>query len=369
MKKHQEMWKCDYGRYIEDGTRSMLISRLIAETKGECFTAKYFANLKASVLSIADRLVTILQDCGMVTVIKSNQDEWLSVFGEKDDQQVLLIVGSDERRGDAPTPYAIDDDADTAGLTLKVGLFSVTIVGDRKIIQFMLSKLEETFKDERFAQIKWWYLDEREGTTYKTLYLENPNTTLRPEFYPGVKNPNDYITEYLNSDAVILLMAGPPGTGKTTFLRNMIYQHKLTAAVVYDETLMSKDAVFQSFLFSKSDDILIIEDADTILASRDMGKNKLMSRFLNVSDGLIKLPNKKLVFTTNIDDFGRIDNALMRPGRCFDVMHTRALNADEAIAAAHAAKLPIPIDRREYTIAELFNRGGKTATRRIGFGS
>jgi ATP-dependent 26S proteasome regulatory subunit len=42
-----------------------------------------------------------------------------------------------------------------------------------------------------------------------------------------------------------------------------------------------------------------------------------MSRFLNISDGLIKLPNKKLVFTTNVTNFENIDSALLRPGRCF----------------------------------------------------
>jgi hypothetical protein len=35
--------------------------------------------------------------------------------------------------------------------------------------------------------------------------------------------------------------------------------------VIYDETIMEKDSVFQSFLFDKSGDIMIIEDADKIL--------------------------------------------------------------------------------------------------------
>jgi ATP-dependent 26S proteasome regulatory subunit len=94
-----------------------------------------------------------------------------------------------------------------------------------------------------------------------------------------------------------------------------------------------------------------------------------MSRFLNVADGLIKLPNKKLVFTTNLTDFARVDSALLRPGRCFGVMKTRELNLVEAQAAAKAAKLPIPIEKREYTIAELFNQGQGSKVRKIGFGS
>jgi len=112
---------------------------------------------------------------------------------------------------------------------------------------------------------------------------------------------------------------------------------------------------------------MIIEDADTILSSREDDGNKLMSRFLNVSDGLIKLPNKKLVFTTNISDFTKVDPALLRPGRCFGVLHTRLLNLNEAQAAARVANLPIPTEKKEYSLAELFNQGQGGQVRRIGF--
>jgi len=143
----------------------------------------------------------------------------------------------------------------------------------------------------------------------------------------------------------------------------------MCAHVIYDEALMQNDSVFQSFLFDDASEVMIIEDADTILSAREQDGNKLMSRFLNVSDGLIKLPNKKLVFTTNINDFGKVDHALLRPGRCFGVMHTRALNLAEAQTAAKAAGLPIPVEKREYTIAELFNQGKKSQVRTFGFGA
>jgi ATP-dependent 26S proteasome regulatory subunit len=115
-------------------------------------------------------------------------------------------------------------------------------------------------------------------------------------------------------------------------------------------------------------DIMIIEDADTILMSREDNGNKLMSRFLNVADGLIKLPNKKLIFTTNISDFTKVDPALLRPGRCFGVMHTRLMNLVEAQAAAKAANMPIPMEKREYSLAEIFHQGRTQTVRSIGFG-
>lgn len=242
----------------------------------------------------------------------------------------------------------------------------IEIMSHPAALKKLMAYVATSFEREKLAQIKWW-TKTGHGPQTREIYLPGDDTKLMPELYPDIADPSKYIDDYLKSDKSILLVAGPPGTGKTTLLRHMILGHKLNAHVIYDEDLMQNDTVFQSFLFDQEDEIMIIEDADTILSDRERDGNKLMSRFLNVSDGLIKLPNKKLVFTTNLTDFGRIDVALTRPGRCFGMIHTRPLNLTEAQAAAKAAGLPVPLEKREYTIAELFNQGQGAKLRGIGF--
>ena len=244
---------------------------------------------------------------------------------------------------------------------------NIQIVAHPEAIDAIKAHIGSAFKEERIAEIKWWTQGQH-GDNTREIYLPKSNTKLLQEFYPDLGDPAKYIADYIAAPESVLLIAGPPGTGKTTLLRHMIADHKLSAHVIYDEVIMQKDQVFQSFLFDDHGDVMIIEDADTIMSARESDGNKLMSRFLNVSDGLIKLPNKKLVFTTNITDFGKVDHALLRPGRCFGVMHTRALNLTEAQAAARAGDLPVPTEKREYTIAELFNQGKKSQVRSIGFG-
>ena len=84
-----------------------------------------------------------------------------------------------------------------------------------------------------------------------------------------------------------------------------------------------------------------------------------MFKILNASDGLIKLPNKKMIFTANLADDSQIDPALTRPGRCYDVIHFRELTFEEASAAAKAANIQPPKENRNYTLSELFNDHNK----------
>ena len=76
-------------------------------------------------------------------------------------------------------------------------------------------------------------------------------------------------------------------------------------------------------------DAFVVEDADHILASRANG-NVDLHRFLAIADGVVRAQGRKILFTTNLPNVGDIDDALLRPGRCFSNVRTRALNRSEA---------------------------------------
>ena len=130
------------------------------------------------------------------------------------------------------------------------------------------------------------------------------------------------------------MLQGPPGTGKTRLVRAILAAMSRrkgdSAKIMYtaDRRTLEKTRSFVEFI-TGSHDALVVEDADHLLMPRSDGNDKL-HRFLCVADGVVRALGRKIIFTTNLPNIGDIDEALVRPGRCFAVLRTRNLERPEA---------------------------------------
>ena len=184
-------------------------------------------------------------------------------------------------------------------------------------------------------------------------------------FYPFMTeygSLNEYFDEFSESKQPVLILIGPPGTGNSTFVRTMAAYKSQSVLSVSREDAMNSVGFMTNFL--KGDwDVLLVEDAEQFIKPRSEG-NKLMSDILNTTDGIDGAGNKKIIFTTNLPDKNSIDEALMREGRCFDVLDFPLLSPSEATLIQDKYILDKELhqdltSKRDWSLAQVLNPPAK----------
>lgn len=188
-----------------------------------------------------------------------------------------------------------------------------------------------------------------------TTYIEELiSDTVLDEAYPEVirrfGSLKAFAQQYFASDESVLLLQGPPGTGKSRLIRYLMGQLVNTKNIdsQYDESFADRAASGKSLVLYTSDTdslkgdelfanfmvndevMFVVEDADNMLRSRQNGNDDL-HRFLTVSDGIIRNVGRKVIFTTNLPNVKDVDDALVRPGRCFAALSLGGMNQEEAV--------------------------------------
>lgn len=197
----------------------------------------------------------------------------------------------------------------------------------------------------------------------------DPNKLGRNSFYPflgeGVEGEDvtmeSYIHDYLADSAPVLILIGAPGTGKSTFTRTLAHTSKLKTVICTDEGAVESGAVL-SYVSKNSAGLLILEDVDNLLKSREAG-NSFMSALLNESEGVCE-NEIKIVITTNLTNIDKVDSALIRQGRTFDIVDFRNLTRDEAKVVADEEGLDIStLDGDSIPLADVFGLKRPSYTR------
>jgi hypothetical protein len=243
---------------------------------------------------------------------------------------------------------------------------SITLHGQLEVLTNLARWLKSNFPPVIVPVVIWEFISDGQRNS-QHVKIE-PAKPIFNEFYPWIDDVDSYYDDFMASEESVLILLGETGTGKTSFIRNLIWKKMLTTMFTYEEVLLRTDAMFVQFLLNDNINMLVVEDADEFLTSRGFG-NKVMAKFLNVSDGLANSGGKKkIIFTANVMESSKIDEAMLRDGRCFDHLMFRRLTHQEAVAAAKAASFPVMPPCKDYTLAELFSLTKKKRTvHNVGF--
>jgi hypothetical protein len=164
----------------------------------------------------------------------------------------------------------------------------------------------------------------------------------------------------------ITILDGPPGTGKSTLITNLMRQlyqsHVFYVLPVGQHESLSQPSMVdfwqeQNGLHPKEVKVIIMEDAEKILLQRRCDNNEAVSALLNIADGLMGQMLRVHVLCTLNQGMDELDPAILRPGRLRNHRHVGLLTRATAEKLAAKYKLPfIPDEERDkYSLAEVFH--------------
>lgn len=198
--------------------------------------------------------------------------------------------------------------------------------------------------------------------------IKNPKINIPLAYGPEFELIEKQIYNTLiKSDKGLWIFHGPPGTGKSMFIRHMIKRLNKSGKVgeiIYmpSEMVSSLESPdFIPFIQNYQESILVIEDGDIALESRK-NHGSIVKTILQLTDGILAdCLRLKIIVTFNCE-LSKIDEALLRKGRLQIRHEFRFLTRTEAIELAKYLKIDTKVfdneenrTKKDWTLAEIYN--------------
>ena len=246
-----------------------------------------------------------------------------------------------------------------------------------------LNKLKETL-------FKFYVLPEEEKNNLYKIFSDNTGFHLNKGHIKEVEDFNinlQYNDDFPHEDKKIrsfienegkgglVILHGEKGTGKTTYIRNLITTFPNRKFVFVTPDLISSlgTPAFTTFINTLENHVIILEDCENAIRDRrSTGANAAVSTLLNMSDGLLADDlGIKFICTFN-EDIKDIDSALLRKGRLVSKYEFKPLTLEKTNALLEHLYLErlketsnnpegeiddksIPISNKGLTLADIYN--------------
>jgi hypothetical protein len=206
---------------------------------------------------------------------------------------------------------------------------------------------EELADDDPRVEIGFWHLAGHGARRRELPIAAQPWVEIRTNYAAAAAAAFDQLVA-LDGSALsgrMLLVHGPPGTGKTTALRALAKEWRSWCQldfVVDPERLFANPGYLIEVIMGSNDDkpwrLLLLEDCDELIRpGAKASAGQALSRLLNLTDGLLGQGRQVLVAITTNEDITRLHPAVIRPGRCLAQIEVGALSHAEATAWLAAA--------------------------------
>ena len=226
-----------------------------------------------------------------------------------------------------------------------------------KQLETLFSKCKRKSESTRnkFSMIKRREFGDFDLTEFKIKKLK---VSIEENYNDDLIKLNAKIVKFLSSENEngIVLFHGIPGSGKTSYIRNLISECN-TRFIYIPNNLFNhiSDPDFISFISTYPDSVIILEDCEDLLKNREKNETGSgISALLNLGDGLLgDALQLKIICTFNCD-LSKIDEALLRKGRL--IYRYEFGKLDKTKVTELAKKLNINKEITEaMTLADIYN--------------